>query len=142
LFTKRQSDLLGRILTSEDDKAPHLNELSGALTRAFGGVDKLAEMLANLANDAKKPDWLRTRAAGLVVNTISAASKLESQQPTRDIEWRNEAELMASAKIIFREVLGITNEMDAELRTVVAAWPELPPETRKTIVDLVTTQNT
>jgi hypothetical protein len=89
-----------------------------------------------LANDANKPDWLRTRAAGLVVNTIASASKLESQQPTFDL-GRNEAELMASAKMIFREVLGITNAMDAELQAVVTAWPELPPETRARIVATV-----
>ena len=120
----------------EDTDAPHLSELSGALTRAFGGVDKLAEMLANLANDPTKPDWLRTRAAGLVVNAISAASKLMESNPT-DERTLTPAELKFAAKAVLGEVLGITSAMESELQAVVAAWPELPAESRAAIVGLV-----
>lgn len=145
MFTKRQTAFIERLSgkseNDEDLDAPHLSELSGALTRAFGGVDKLAEMLANLANDPAKPDWLRTRAAGLVVNSIAAASKLAENEPL-DSRMPTEAELKFAAKAIFREVLGVTDAMENDLQAVVAAWPELSAATREGIVTAINAVNT
>jgi hypothetical protein len=139
LFTRRQSNLIEQLSnpTAEVSNAPHVSELAESLTRAFGGVDALADMLAGLANDPKRPDWLRTRAYGIVVNVVSQASKLEANEPTDDLRGASEAELKHAGKIILAELLGIDDAMQSDLKTVVTAWPELPQATRESIVAAV-----
>lgn len=138
MFTNRQSKLLERLTNpdAEAAKAPHVSELAEALSNAFGGPDALAEMLRELVSDPKTPSWLKTRAYGIVTSTIWNASKLAEEKPKNEFIGADQAQLKAVAAILLREILGVTDEMEADLKTVVAAWPELPAETRESIVTM------
>ena len=114
--------------------ASHLSELAEELTAAFGGTRALAQTLRDLANDREMPDWLRTRAYSIVVNTISAASKLDDAKAHVDVELLSDEDLRQEAMALMRETLGIRDGMDPGLATVVGAWPELPEAARAGIL--------
>lgn len=131
MFTDRQSKLLERLTNpAEAVKAPHVSQMATALSDAFGGPDALAAMLRDLVSDPKTPSWLKTRAYGIVTSTIWNASKLAEDKPENEFAGTDPAQLKAVATLLFREMLGITDEMEADLKSVVAAWPELPEATR------------
>ncbi|HUY87365.1 MAG TPA: hypothetical protein VMV10_01395 [Pirellulales bacterium] len=137
MLTKKQSELLDGIGGKTKHGAPHLSELAECLSDAFGGPRALAETLRDLAADPNMPDWLRTRAYGIVINTVSAASKLEHAEPAIECELLSSDDIEKEAVRLMREALGIDGEMDNDLATVVAAWHELPAATRAAIVDAV-----
>jgi hypothetical protein len=134
MLTNKQSNLLKSLGDGPSRGAPHLAELAECLSDAFGGPRALAQMLHELANDQKRPDWLRTRAYGMVVNTISSASKLVDGKGTTDIELLSDDDLRHEAVGMLREALGVSDTMDSDLAALVAAWPELSAETRGSIV--------
>lgn len=135
MLTEKQNELLDSLGNGTRRVAPHLSELSEALSTAFGGPRALAETLRDLANDPKMPDWLRTRAYGIVVNTISAASKLaDANAQANDVGLLSDDDLRREAVGIMREAIGIRDTMDADLATVVEAWSELPSTTRASMV--------
>lgn len=139
MFTTKQASIIDRLShADESPNAPHVSELAEALTRAFGGVDELAKMLADLAHDPKRPDWLRTRAASLVVNVVGQSSKLANEKPAaNEFMGAKPEELKAILSMLLREILGIDATMDKELQTLITSWPELPQTTRSNIVAMV-----
>jgi hypothetical protein len=137
MLTKKQTKLLDSLSVETQHVAPNLAELAEELTTAFGGTRALAQLLRDIANDPKKPDWLRTRACGMVVNTISAASKLEQSRGQVDVELLSDEDLKQEAIGIMRGALGIGDGMDAELTTVVTTWPELSATARASILAMI-----
>jgi hypothetical protein len=134
MLTKKQSNLLDRLGDPQKSRAPELSELAEAFSTAFGGPRALAQMLRGLVDDPETPDLLKTRAAGIVVNTISAASKMPDAKHGTDVELLSDDDLCSEAAEIVREALGISDAMDADLAAVVSAWPELSGVTKAGIV--------
>lgn len=137
MLTKKQSALLAGIGDQTKHGAPHLSELAECLSDAFGGPRALAQTLRDLATDPEMPVWLRTRAYGMVINTLSAASKLESDEPDEDLSLLSTDDIERELASMIRKTLGINDAMDADLATVVAAWPELSEAAKAAIMATV-----
>ena len=137
MLTKKQSELLDGISDTTKRGAPHLSELAECMSDAFGGPRALAETLRDLATNPKMPDWLRTRAYGMVINTVSAASKLEGDETDEDLSLLSNADIERELARLIRKTLGVNDEMDADLAAVVAAWPELSEAAKAAIVATV-----
>lgn len=137
MLTKKQTELLEGIGDKTKHGAPHLSEMAECMCDAFGGPKALAQTLHDLATGTETPDWLRTRAYGIVVNTISAASKLENAEADQDLSLLSKDDIERELNRQIRKALGIREEMDADLAAVVAAWPELSAASKAMIVATV-----
>lgn len=137
MATKKQNELLDGIGDKTKRGAPHLSELAECLSNAFGGPRALAETLRDLATDPKMPDWLRTRAYGIVIGTLSSASKLAHAEADDDLSLLSDEDIEAAARRTMCEVLGIEGEMDDALAAVLAAWPGLSDSAKAAIAATV-----